>query len=153
MGRALCELLERYPADRLPTSGWVNATVVVTMSLETLRGGLGCAGILGTDALISPGQARRLACAAGVIPAVLGGRSEVLDLGRRRRLHTRPQRLALALQQHGLCNIVGCERPAAWADAHHPHSWGSGGKTSLKNGELMRLSHESSGRLEQALAA
>jgi len=37
---ALCELLERYPVNRLPTSGGVTATVVVTIPLETLEGRL-----------------------------------------------------------------------------------------------------------------
>jgi hypothetical protein len=38
LGQAFCQLIERYPADRLPTTGGVNATVVVTLSLETLLG-------------------------------------------------------------------------------------------------------------------
>ena len=40
MGRAFCELIERYPADRLPKVGGLNCTVVVTMTLESLLGGL-----------------------------------------------------------------------------------------------------------------
>jgi hypothetical protein len=35
-GEAFCQLLERYPADRLPDTGGVNATVVVTLDLDTL---------------------------------------------------------------------------------------------------------------------
>ena len=140
-GQAFCELLERYPVNRLPTSGGVNATVVVVLSLDTLMGGLNAANVLGTDTLISPGQARRLACAAGVIPAVLDGESELVDLGRRRRRHSKPQRLAMALRQGGLCNISGCERPAAWADAHHPKPWSKGGPTSTRNGELVCPRH------------
>ena len=55
-GQAFCELLEHLPPDRLPQSGGLNATVVVTMTLETLLGGLRAASILGTDTLLSPGQ-------------------------------------------------------------------------------------------------
>ena len=40
MGLAFQEYLETYPADALPKAGGVNATVVVTMTLETLLGGL-----------------------------------------------------------------------------------------------------------------
>ncbi|MCD4533952.1 13E12 repeat family protein [Nocardioides sp. cx-169] len=40
MGLALIEYVQRYPTDRLPTSGGMDATVVVTMTLETLLGGL-----------------------------------------------------------------------------------------------------------------
>ncbi|WP_366519831.1 hypothetical protein [Nocardioides sp.] len=62
----------------------------MTMSLATLTGGLKAASI-DTGTRISAGQARRLACEAGIIPAVLGGKSEVLDLGRTRRLHAGPR--------------------------------------------------------------
>ena len=88
MGRALCEYVERYPTDRLPDAGGLAATVVVTMTLETLMGGLKAAQ-LDTGARISPGAARRMACEAGIIPVVLGGKSEVLDVGRKRRFHTK----------------------------------------------------------------
>ncbi|QWZ07641.1 13E12 repeat family protein [Nocardioides panacis] len=77
----------------MPRAGGVNATVVVTMTLEQLLSGLGAAG-LDTGDRISAGAARRLACRAGLVPAVLGGASQVLDLGRTRRLHSRAQRLA-----------------------------------------------------------
>ena len=40
LGQALCEYIERYPTDKLPTAGGINATVVVTMRLESLLGGI-----------------------------------------------------------------------------------------------------------------
>jgi hypothetical protein len=141
LGEAFGQLIERYPADRLPQTGGINATVVVTMPLETLTGGLKAASILGTGLSLSPGAARRLACAAGVIPAVLGGKSEVLDLGRRRRLHSKPQRVAIALQQHGTCAIEDCERPSHWADAHHTTPWSEGGRTTVRDGLLLCPRH------------
>ena len=73
LGSAFIEWIERYPADHLPASGGVSATVVVTMGLGTLLGGLAAAS-LDTGTRISAGQARRLACEAGIIPAVLGGK-------------------------------------------------------------------------------
>jgi len=139
-GQAFCELLERYPVDRLPTSGGVSARVVVTMPLDTLLGGLKSAGVLGTDCQLSPGEARRLAAAAGVIPAVLDGKSQLMDLGRRRGF-TEAQRIAMGLQQGGLCNIADCERPATWADANHRKPWAKGGRTTLENGELICPRH------------
>ncbi len=140
-GLALAELIERYPAQALPMSGGVSAQVVVTMTLGTLLGGLEAATIVGTDHRLSPGDARRLAAAAGVIPAVLGSESQPLDLGRHRRLFTRAQRLALSLRQQGLCNISGCERPATWADANHRKPWSQTGPTDLANGELICPRH------------
>jgi hypothetical protein len=37
MGAALCEYIERYPTDRLPHTGGVSATVVVTITLDQLQ--------------------------------------------------------------------------------------------------------------------
>ena len=64
------------------------------------------------------GEARRLACSAGLVPTVLDSASMPLDLGRTRRLHTRTQRRALALT-HDTCAITGCQRPFAWCEIHH----------------------------------
>ena len=134
-GLAFCDLIERIPAESLPTQGGCSATVVVTMTLDQLLTGLGAAG-LDTGGDISANHARRLACTAGIIPAVLGGTSQVLDLGRRRRLHTEPQRLALTLQQGG-CTAQDCDKPPALCHAHHDQPWSTGGTTSLENGRLL----------------
>ena len=68
------EFVERFPTDRLPSSGGVNATIVITMDLSTLLDGIGVAS-LDTGESITASQARRLACEAGIIPAVLSGTS------------------------------------------------------------------------------
>ena len=81
---------------------------------------------------ITAGQARRLACGAGLIPAVLGTKSEVLDLGRTARLHSGGQRKARLLTQTE-CLIDGCTVPAAWCESHHAEPWANGGKTNLKD--------------------
>ena len=128
LGDALVRLIESYPVDKVPSSGGLNATVVVTMSLETLQDGLKRAGVTGTGVDLSGATARRMACAAGVIPAVLDGESRVLNLGRRRRFATPAQRLAKLIEQDGICAIEHCDRPASWADAHHwKKRWVDGG--------------------------
>ena len=109
------------------------------MTLETLEGGLAPA-TLDTGRLISAGEARRLASQCGVIPAVLGSRSEVLDLGRTVRLHTPAQRIALRLR-HTTCTVEGCSVPAAWCHAHHKTPWSRGGKTTVKDGTLLCPRH------------
>jgi hypothetical protein len=139
MGLAFMEYVRRYPADKLPSAGGVSAAVVVTMTLETLMGGLKAAQ-LDTGTRISPGLARKLACEAGVIPVVLGGRSEVLDVGRRRRFHTKAQRIAMAVRDQG-CAAQGCERPTSACHAHHLVSWAKGGSTSVKDGVLLCPRH------------
>ena len=139
LGQAFAEYVERYPAADLPTAGGVNATVVVTMSLETLLGGLRPAS-LDTGGVITASQARRLACEAGIVPAVLNGASQVLDLGRRTRLHTSTQRTALALRDRG-CTAEGCDWPPALCHAHHDVAWSKGGSTSVENGRLLCPRH------------
>ncbi len=139
-GEAFTQWISRYPADRLPTSGGVAATVVVTIPLDTLLGGLQAAA-LDTGDLISPTLARRLACEAGIIPAVLGSHGEVLDLGRKTRFHTPKQRVAMNLQQHGTCAVERCTMPATWADAHHLTPWSQGGHTSVHDGVLTCTRH------------
>lgn len=145
LGQAFGELLERIDPVRLPRSGGVNATVVVTLDYDTLVTGLGSAE-LDTGQRISAGLARRLACQAGVIPAVLrplvDGRSVVLDMGRKRRLFTEHQRIALGLEQGG-CTAESCDRPAAWSHAHHDLPWSRGGGTDLANGRLLCPFHHS----------
>jgi hypothetical protein len=108
-------------------AGGVSATVVVTMTLETVMGGLKAAH-LDTGETLSPGAARRLACEAGIIPAVLGGKSHVLDLGRKRRFHTEAQRIAKTIEVGG-CEIEGCDCPPGLCHLHHPIRWVDGGQT------------------------
>ena len=82
------------------------------------------------------GEARRLACSAGIIPVVLGGPSEPLDVGRQRRFHTKAQQIAMGLRDQG-CTVVGCDRPPAMCQAHHDIPWGTGGDTNLATGRLL----------------
>jgi len=126
-GRAFAELLEHLPTDHL--SGKVNATVVVTLDLEKLRAALGAAH-LDTGGELSASEARRLACNAGLVPAVLGGGGLPLDLGRQDRFFTEAQRVALATVYES-CAAEDCDRPYAWSELHHEDPWHQGGATDL----------------------
>ncbi|WP_336922967.1 HNH endonuclease signature motif containing protein [Aquipuribacter sp. SD81] len=129
-GLAFADLLEHLPTDRL--HGKVAATVVVTMSLAQLHeatGNLGTAR-LDTGHAVSGGQARRLACGAGLVPAVLGGASLPLDLGRAGRFFTEAHRTALATV-YDTCAARDCDRPYAWTELHHEDPWSTGGTTDL----------------------
>jgi hypothetical protein len=126
-GQAFTELIHRYPATRLPKAGGLNATVVVTMTLETLMGGLRAAS-LDTGEKISASMARRLACEARIIPVVLGGASQVLDLGRAARFHNEYQRIAKGVEVGG-CQAEGCDEPPGRCHLHHPTRWADGGGT------------------------
>jgi hypothetical protein len=145
MGQGMCEVLEHLPTDGLGEHGGLAATLIVTLDHEALKTGLGAAALVdGTE--LSPGEARRLACGAGIVPAVLGGSSAVLDLGRERRLFSRAQRVAMVLRDKG-CRAEGCDRPPSWTEAHHlTKPWSEGGKTDLNDGILLcghhhRLAH------------
>jgi hypothetical protein len=145
LGEALIEYVERYPVDATPTTAGVNATIVVTMTLEQLLGEHATA-LLDDGTRMSAAMARRLACEAGIIPVVLDGEGRVLDLGRTRRLFTKAQRIALGLRDGG-CTARGCETTASGCHAHHDDPWSRGGATDLANGRLLcprhhRLAHD-----------
>lgn len=145
LAEAFGQLLETLDPRRLPIHGGDATTLTVTVSLETLRSGLGSAAIDngadgdGFDAL-SAGEARRLACTARIIPAVLGKKSEVLDLGRAARLFSPAQRRAMALRD-STCRAEGCSIPASWCEAHHLTPWSRGGRTDVDDGVLLCSHH------------
>jgi hypothetical protein len=113
---------------------------MVTLDLDTLRSGLGLAET-STGEVVTAAEARRLACTAGIVPVVLGGKSEVLDLGRTRRLFSPAQRKAMAIRDRH-CRAEGCELPAAWCEAHHAKQpWAQGGRTDLADGLLLCSFH------------
>lgn len=148
LGHALGSLLEHLDPRRLPIHGGDATTVIVTIDHHTLINELrgsdltGAAGVaLCGDQPITAAQARRLACTANILPAVLSGDSHVLDLGRTRRLFNPTQRKALMIQfPH--CAAVGCDIPAPWCEAHHSDTpWALGGNTDLAHGALLCSHH------------
>jgi hypothetical protein len=147
LGLGFCAFLDNADPSRLPEHGGDATTVVVTITLEQLRAELATAGILDgvstgstADLAITAGVARRLACTAGILPAVLGGTSEVLDLGRTRRLFSPAQRKALRIRDQR-CRAEGCTIPATWTEAHHLQPWQHGGHTDLANAILLCSHH------------
>ncbi|WP_343995757.1 HNH endonuclease signature motif containing protein [Nocardioides dubius] len=142
--RALNTLLETLDPKRLPLHGGDATTVVVTISLDALRNEIGTATLTtqrdGWHDRISAGEARRLACNAGIIPAVLDGQSQPLDLGRTKRFYSAAQHRALALM-HPYCRAENCRIPATWCEAHHNNPWHLGGRTDLADGSLLCSKH------------
>lgn len=113
--------------------------VVVTIPIGTLLDGIGAATTLTGDVL-DPGTARRLACDADVVPAVLGTESQPLDVGRSKRLVTPALRAAVILRD-GCCTFPGCDRPPQYCETHHITHWARGGPTSLANSALLCTTH------------
>lgn len=120
-------------------------SLVVRIDLDELRTEdtfthAGTATIDGIAEPITAATARRMAADARIIPMVLGGRSEVLDLGVGTRLFTKAQKLALA-ERDGGCAWTGCSHPPAYTEAHHLRWWSNGGPTDLDNGILLCSFH------------
>ncbi|NGN94554.1 DUF222 domain-containing protein [Nocardioides sp. KC13] len=139
LGRALCQLLETLDPARLPIHGGDATTVIVTIDLDQLRKEAGIAQTIGGTALTAS-EVRRLACTANILPAVLGGDSEVLDLGRKQRLFTAAQRRAMLLRS-ATCEAEGCDIPGTWSEAHHWIEWTRGGATDPDNAALLCSHH------------
>jgi hypothetical protein len=124
--------------------------VTVTIPYDPLTRSLGT-GTLDTDDPVTPEQARRLACDAQIMPVVLGGEGQILDVGRSRRLISGSLHKALVARDGG-CAFPGCDRPARWCESHHIIPWHLGGRTSLDNAVLIcghhhRLLHHSRWRV------
>jgi hypothetical protein len=135
-GEAFGAFLESVDPARMPLHGGDATTVIVTVDHDVLAGRVAGVGLVGEEP-ISAGQVRRLACTAAIIPAVLGGMSEILDLGRSSRFFKPPQRKAMALRDKR-CRTEGCTIPAAWCEAHHANRpWVQGGRTDLADGVLL----------------
>ena len=148
LGEAFCQLLECVDPTRLPLHGGAATTIMITMSLEQLRRDFATAEVVGAShlpgsdepVLLTADAARRLACMADLVPVVLGGDSQPLDLGRTRRLFSPAQRKALQLRDRR-CLAEGCQIPAAWCEAHHWDPWVRGGRTDLADGGLLCVHH------------
>ncbi|UDY24795.1 HNH endonuclease [Nocardioides sp. Kera G14] len=132
LGHAFCELLENIDPSTMPQHGTTGTELIVTIPLADLQRDLAAATVLGpTDVeRIIAHEARRLACEAGNIPAVLDSKGHVLDLGRTSRLATNAQKKALMLR-HATCQAEGCDKPASMAEVHHLDPWANGGRTDL----------------------
>ncbi len=131
---ALLELCRHALGCTETDQSGIRTTIIVRINKRDLDTGRGLGSIDGTSQPVSVGQLRRLAGDAGIIPEVLGGDSEVLDLGRTKRMFTRAQRLAL-VERDGGC--AKCHAPPEHCEAHHIRWWENGGLTDLSNGVML----------------
>ena len=120
----------------LPAQGGDRPQVQITMNFDDLQRRLGRAEVLNNGQPVSPSVARRLCCDADLIPVVLGGDSQPLDVGRTRRLFTKPQRQLLTLRDQG-CAFPSCDASPAACQGHHIIPWIDGGPTDLNHAVLV----------------
>jgi hypothetical protein len=139
---ALTELC-RQALDQgvLPEVGGQKPHLLLTLSYESLTGQVGASpAVVDWAGPLSAAETRRLACDCAVIPAVLNGAGEVLDIGRQSRVW--PTAIARAIRlRDKTCRHVGCDTPARHCDIHHKHHWADGGPTNLQNGVLTCRHH------------
>ena len=100
----------------------------------------GATGVTETGTELSAAELRTLACDTSVVPVVMGGASEVLDVGRATRAIPPAIRRALIARDQG-CVWPGCERAPIHCDGHHIQHWIDDGPTSLTNLALLCHSH------------
>jgi Domain of unknown function (DUF222)/HNH endonuclease len=134
--------LEQRNADALVelcSGGGSQAQIQVTSSLETLLALTGAPAAEMEHCLpVSSKTIERLACDSSIARVLLNSESQVIDVGRSKRVVAEPGRRALAARD-GHCRWPGCERPASRSAAHHVVHWIHGGSTDLDN--LILLCH------------
>jgi hypothetical protein len=126
-------------AQECPATAGEPPHMTVTIDWAALRTGLGVATLdYGTH--ISASEARRWACDAKIIPVVMGGKSEPLDVGRAMRTVSLAIRRALVARDRG-CAFPGCDRPPGMCQAHHALHWIDDGESSVENCVLLCEAH------------
>ncbi|MFI5734451.1 DUF222 domain-containing protein [Kribbella sp. NPDC051587] len=110
---------------------------------EAFRGadnesGAGAVGEMVLGGNLSASAVRLLACDATILPIVLGGDSQPLDVGTEQRFVNRYLRRALNKRDKG---CVVCKAPPWMCHAHHIIYWADGGPTSLQNLVLLCAAH------------
>ena len=105
----------------LPQTGGHRPTLTVTVTLDDLEQRARGA-VLDLGGALTPAALRRLCCDAAVVPVVLGGAGQPLDVGRATRTIPDGLRRAVAARDRG-CAFPGCDRPPSWARCT---TWSSG---------------------------
>ena len=137
---ALEDLCDRQlRAGDVPDAGGIPATVIVTIDADDLTHRTG-SGRTTDGTPIPTAKLLQLANNADIIPTVLTASGAVLDLGRTRRIASRPQTLALIARDAG-CSFPGCAHPPQFCERHHVREWIDGGLTNLNNLTLLCAYH------------
>ncbi|MEV4312116.1 DUF222 domain-containing protein [Actinocrispum sp. NPDC049592] len=130
-----------------PTKNGLRTPVAITISYDDLLKDLDDRILVGPDTYLTAREARRIACDSHLFPAVLGSKSEPLDIGVSSYTVPAHIRRALILRDGG-CAFPSCGAPASACDAHHIIHWRNHGPTKVDNLVLLcphhhRLVHRS----------
>ncbi len=125
--------------DDLPETGGRRPQLTVIVRLEDLQQRARCA-MLEFGGTLTPAALRTLACDAAVIPVVMNGTGQPLDIGRATRTIPDGLRRAVTARDRG-CAHPGCDRPPSWTEIHHIHHWEHGGPTQINNLVMLCKAH------------
>jgi hypothetical protein len=127
-------------SGQLPSRGGEKPHLVVTASVETLRGDPGApAALLNWFYPISGEMARRIGSDGKYTPVWVQD-GNPLWVGRTQRTVNKKLRLALHLRDRG-CTNPRCDRPPGWVQGHHKTKWSEGGTTDYDNTESQCAIH------------
>ena len=133
-------VLDHGSSDLVPECGGQRPHVNVLIRLDDLENRARAA-CLDFGGVATPGALRMLCCDAAVVPIVMDGAGQPLDVGRATRTIPDGLRRAVAARDRG-CAHPGCDRPASWCECHHVVPWECGGETKLSNlAMLCRVHH------------
>ncbi|MDN5751598.1 MAG: HNH endonuclease, partial [Pseudonocardia sp.] len=122
-------VLDHGSAAQLPERGGRRPHLTVLIRLEDLEN-RARAGMLDLGGTLSPESLRMIACDAAVIPVVLDGKGQPLDVGRLTRVVPDGLRRAVTARDRGCAR---CGRPPSWCEIHHVREWQALGPTELGN--------------------
>jgi hypothetical protein len=128
----LCSfVLAHGDSTAMPETGGRRPHLNVLIRLEDLEGRARSA-VLDFGGTLAPQALRMLACDAGVVPIVMNGTGQPLDVGRSTRTIPDGMRRAVTARDRG-CAHPGCDRPPSWCEIHHILEWEHLGPTALDN--------------------
>lgn len=108
----------------------IKPQIVVMLTLDELEGRAKTHGFTSHGFKLGPTELRQLLADARIIPMVLGGKGELLDIGRSQRKHPSYMRLGIAVRDRG-CLVPGCTMDPERCNIHHIKFWSEGGVTAV----------------------
>ena len=123
----------------VPECGGHRPHVNVLIRLEDLQNRARAA-CLDFGGPVAPESLRMVCCDAAVVPIVMNGKGQPLDVGRITRTIPDGLRRAVAARDRG-CAHPGCGRPPSWCEVHHLTPWEHGGETKLSNLAMLCRAH------------
>lgn len=139
-GHALAEVINLAArAERQVSHGGEPVTLAITVNYEDLARQVS-QGVLDSRERLPMDRVRKAACDAGLLPILLGGKGEPVDIGRKARSLPAALRRILVVRDRG-CVFPGCDRPPRHCEGHHIKHWADGGATDVENCVLLCKRH------------